>query len=130
VEYDKASATLDAFIQLHPGYKDIDYAHYLKALCYYDVFYCKTGSKKYLEALNVLLTVVKKISRYKIRGDAQLKMDLVYDHLAGKEMAIGRYYMRQKLYIAAINRFQTVIDAYQEQPMCLRPFTVFAGMLF
>src|SRR5439155_3301642 len=60
-----------------------------------------------------LSTIVKKFPDTKYGRDAQLKMDLVYDHLAGKEMDVGRYYMKQELYLAAINRFQTVVDAYQ-----------------
>lgn len=57
--------------------------------------------------------MVKKFPDSKYGRDAQLKMDLVYDHLAGKEMSVGRYYMRKELYLSAINRFQTVVDAYQ-----------------
>ncbi len=113
-DYDKGIATLDAFIQLHPGYKHIDYAYYLKSLCYYDRILAVTRDQKNtLEALNALSTVVKKFPGTKYGKDAQLKMDLVYDHLAGKEMTVGRYYMKQGRYLAAINRFQTVIDAYQ-----------------
>lgn len=113
-DYDKAIATLDAFIQLHPGYKHIDYAYYLKSLSYYDrILAVSRDQKNTYEALNALSAVVKKFPNTKYGRDAQLKMDLVYDHLAGKEMYVGRYYMRKELYLAAINRFQTVIDAYQ-----------------
>jgi outer membrane protein assembly factor BamD len=113
-DYDKGIATLDAFIQLHPGYKHIDYAYYLKSLCYYDRILTVTRDQKNTyEALNALQAVVKKFPDTKYGRDAQLKMDLVYDHLAGKEMNVGRYYMRHGLYLAAINRFQVVIDAYQ-----------------
>ena len=113
-DYDKGIVTLDTFIQLHPGYEHIDYAHYLKALCYYDRILAVTRDQKNTyEALNALQVVAKKFPTTKYGRDAQLKMDLVYDHLAGKEMTVGRYYMRQELYLAAINRFQTVIDAYQ-----------------
>jgi outer membrane protein assembly factor BamD len=114
-EYDKAIATLDAFIQLHPGYKDIDYAYYLKAINYYDrILAVKRDQKSTYEALNALSSVVKKFPQSKYARDAQLKMDLVYDHLAGKEMDTGRYYMKKRLYIAAINRFQIVVDSYQK----------------
>lgn len=114
-DYDKAIATLDAFIQLHPGYKDIAYAYYLKALNYYDrILAVKRDQKSTYEALNALSDVVKKFPQTKYARDAQLKMDLVYDHLAGKEMDTGRYYMKKHLYIAAINRFQVVIDVYQK----------------
>ncbi len=113
-DYDKAIGTLDSFIQLHPGYKHIDYAYYLKSLCYYDRILAVTRDQKNTyEALSALAAVVKKFPNTKYGRDAQLKMDLVYDHLAGKEMTVGRYYMRQGFYLPAINRFQTVIDAYQ-----------------
>jgi outer membrane protein assembly factor BamD len=113
-DYDKAIGTLSSFIQFHPGYTHIDYAYYLRALCFYDRILAVTRDQKHTyEALSALSAVVKKFPHTKYGRDAQLKMDLVYDHLAGKEMAVGRYYMRQRFYFAAINRFQTVIDAYQ-----------------
>jgi outer membrane protein assembly factor BamD len=84
-EYDKAIATLDAFIQLHPGYKDIAYAYYLKALSYYDRILAVKRDQTYTyEALSALSAVVKKFPNSKYAQDAQFKMDLVYDHLAGK----------------------------------------------
>lgn len=113
-DYDKSIGTLDAFIQLHPGYKNIDYAYYLRSLNYYDRILAVTRDQKNtFEALNALSTVVKKFPNTKYARDAQFKKDLVTDHLAGKEMTVGRYYMSQGLYLAAINRFQTVVDAYQ-----------------
>src|SRR3990167_10475931 len=102
-DYDKAIATLDAFLQLHPGYTHIDYAYYLRALCFYDrILAVDRDQKNTYEALNALQAVVKKFPDSKYGRDAQLKMDLVYDHLAGKEMSVGRYYMRQGIYLAAI----------------------------
>jgi outer membrane protein assembly factor BamD len=113
-EFEKAIGTLDAFIQLHPGYPHIDYAYYLRALCYYDQILGVDRDQKYThEALKALETVVKKFPGTKYGRDAQLKMDLVYDHLAGKELQVGRYYMRRQHYFAAINRFQAVVDVYQ-----------------
>jgi outer membrane protein assembly factor BamD len=114
-DYDKSIATLDAFIQIHPGYKNIDYAYYLKSLNYYDrILAVRRDQRSTYEALNALSAVVKKFPQTKYARDAQFKMDLVYDHLAGKEMDTGRYYMKQRLYLSAINRFQTVVDAYQK----------------
>lgn len=114
-DYDKSISTLDGFIQLHPGHKDIDYAYYLKSLNYYDrILAVRRDQQNTYEALNSLAAVVKKFPQSKYARDAQFKMDLVFDHLAGKEMDTGRYYMKKRLYLAAINRFQTVIDAYQK----------------
>ena len=112
-EYDKAIATLDAFIQLHPGHKDIAYAYYLRSLCFYDRILGVARDQKFTyEALQALTAVSKKFPETAYARDALFKMDLVRDHLAGKELDVGHYYMRHSLYLAAINRFQTVVDVY------------------
>lgn len=112
-DYDKAIATLDAFVQLHPGYEHIAYAYYLRALCYYDqILAVSRDQRNTLDALKALDEVVKRYPNTKYGRDARLKMDLVYDHLAGREMQVGRYYLDNEQYLAAINRFQTVVDAY------------------
>lgn len=111
--YEKALATLETFIQLHPGYPHISYVYYLRALCYYDQILAVRRDQKFtLEALDALNEVAQRYPDSKYGRDAQLKMDLVYDHLAGKEMMVGRYYMKKGQYLGAINRFLTVIDAY------------------
>ncbi len=112
-EYDKAIATLDAFTQLHPGYPHIDYAFYLRAICYYDqILAVSRDQRNTLDALKALEVVLKRFPNTKYGRDAQLKIDLVYDHLAGKEMQVGRYYLSERQYLSAINRFQSVVDAY------------------
>ena len=112
-EYDKAIATLNAFIELHPGHKDIAYAYYMRGLCHYEeILAVQRDQTNTLEALKALEEVVKRFPDTKYGRDAKWKLDLVYDHLAGKEMDIGRYYMKRALYLSAINRFQAVVDAY------------------
>lgn len=112
--YDEAISAADRFIQLHPGHKDAPYAYYLKAICYYeqmaDVARDQQTTERALEALN---QVVQRFPTSEYARDARLKIDLTRDHLAGKEMNIGRYYLRQGQYIAAINRFKTVIEKFQ-----------------
>lgn len=112
--YDEAVPALDRFIELHPGHKDVDYAYYLKALSYYeqisDVGRDQELTKESLKALN---TLVKRFPTSKYARDAQLKMDLALDHLAGKEMEVGRYYINRGHINAAINRFRTVVQNYQ-----------------
>jgi outer membrane protein assembly factor BamD len=112
--YDDAILALDRFIELHPGSEDIDYAYYLKALAYYeqinDVARDQAITKQALDAFN---TLVQRFPDSKYSRDAKLKMDLTYDHLAGKEMEIGRYYLNRGEVNAAINRFRTVIKDYQ-----------------
>lgn len=112
--YDDAILALNRFIDLHPGAADIDYAYYLKALAYYeqisDVRRDQAITKDALEAFN---TLIQRFPESKYARDAKMKMDLTYDHLAGKEMEIGRYYLNRGEVNAAINRFQTVIKQYQ-----------------
>ena len=112
--YDEAIIALDRFIELHPGNKDIDYAHYLKALSYYEQISDVARDQFMTEqALNALETLMRRFPDSKYSRDAGLKRDLTYDHLAGKEMEIGRYYLNRGHINAAINRFRTVIEKYQ-----------------
>jgi outer membrane protein assembly factor BamD len=113
-KYDEALVALDRFIQLHPGNRDAAYAYYLKALCYYIQIADVARDQKMTEqALKALDEVVRRFPESKYARDARLKIDLTRDHLAGKEMTIGRYYERQGNYLAAINRFRRVVDGYQ-----------------
>ena len=113
-KYTEALGTLDRFIQLHPAHRDIAYAYYLRALCYYeqiaDIQRDQRGTE---EAMNALREVATRFPDTAYARDAQLKIDLCFDHLAGKEMEIGRFYQKQHLYEAAIGRFQRVVDDYQ-----------------
>lgn len=113
-KYTDAIGTLDRFIQLHPAHRDIAYAYYLRALCYYeqiaDIQRDQRGTE---QAMNALQDVVNRFPETAYARDAKLKIDLCRDHLAGKEMEIGRWYEQQHLYEAAIGRFQRVVDDYQ-----------------
>jgi outer membrane protein assembly factor BamD len=113
-DYDEAVIAVDRFIQLHPGNRDAAYAYYLKALCYYerisDVVRDQLTTEKALEALE---EVVRRFPDSKYARDARLKIDLTRDHLAGKEMEVGRYYLKRAQYLAAINRFRRVVDEFQ-----------------
>jgi len=113
-KYDDAITALNHFIELHPGNKNAPYAYYLKALCYYEQIQDVRRDQKNTElALDALNEVVNRFPTTAYARDARLKIDLTRDHLAGKEMDIGRYYEGQKLYGAAINRFRTVVEKYQ-----------------
>ena len=113
-KYDDAVTALDRFIAVHPGTRDIGYAYYLKALCFYeqiaDVQRDQSLTRKALEALQEIVT---RFPGTAYARDARLKIDLTRDHLAGKEMAIGRFYERRAQFLAAINRFRTVVEKYQ-----------------
>jgi outer membrane protein assembly factor BamD len=113
-QYDDAISLLDRFASLHPTHASIAYAYYLKALCYYnqitDVGRDQEATEKARSALN---DVVQRFKDTNYARDAKLKLDLTNDHLAGKEMEIGRYYLKQQEYIAAIGRFRKVVETYQ-----------------
>lgn len=112
--YDEAIGSAERFIALHPGHKDAPYAYYLKAISYYeqiaDVARDQGTTQKALDALQ---EVVRRYPASEYARDARLKIDLTRDHLAGKEMTIGRYYLRQGQHVAAINRFKTVVEKFQ-----------------
>ncbi len=113
-DYDDAIIALDRFIQVHPGNKDIAYAYYLKALSYYEQISDVGRDQQMTQAaLEALSSIVARFPESKYARDAQIKIDLTRDHLAGKEMEIGRYYEGQKQYLAAINRFKVVIEDFQ-----------------
>ena len=112
--YTEAIGALDRFIQLHPAHRDIAYAFYLRALCYYEQIADAQRDQRHTEqAMAALQDVVNRFPDTAYARDARLKIDLGRDHLAGKEMNIGRYYQRQRLYAAAIGRFKRVVEDYQ-----------------
>jgi outer membrane protein assembly factor BamD len=113
-KYTDAIGTLDRFIQLHPAHRDIAYAYYLRALCYYEqIADIERDQKGTEQAMNALREVVTRFPDSAYATDAKLKIDLCVDHLAGKEMEIGRFYQKQHLYEAAIGRYQRVVDDFQ-----------------
>jgi outer membrane protein assembly factor BamD len=113
-EHTKSVDSARRFLTIHPGNKDAPYALYLIALNYYeqieDVNRDQSISKQALDALGEL---VRRHPETRFAADARLKVDLVRDHLAGKEMEIGRFYQRRKQWLASVVRFRTVIDEYQ-----------------
>ena len=112
--YGNAIAGLNRFIQLHPTNKDVAYAYYLKGLSYYEQISEVARDQKMTKlALTTLDELIKRFPNSKYARDAKLKIDLTHDHLAGKEMEIGRFYQNQGNYLAAINRFRTVVDDFQ-----------------
>ena len=112
--YDDAILALDRFIDLHPGHKDIAYAYYLRALCFYEqISDVRRDQAMTTYAMQGFDAVINRFPESQYARDAQLKKDLTRDHLAGKEMEIGRYYLNRNQINAAINRFQTVIRDYQ-----------------
>lgn len=112
--YDEAAIALERFIRLHPGHKDIDYAYYLQGLCNYDqITDVKRDQDMTRQAMESFDTLLRLFPESKYARDAKLKRDLTLDHLAGKEMDIGRYYLTRQYYTAAVKRFMVVVKDYQ-----------------
>ena len=113
-DYAEAVADADRFMQLYPGNATAAYAHYIKAICYFEqIVDVNRDQAATAQALDNLRDVVQRFPRTEYAADARLKIDMVNDQLAGKEMTIGRYYLNQGDTLAAANRFRTVIDRYQ-----------------
>ncbi|HJD66976.1 MAG TPA: outer membrane protein assembly factor BamD [Rickettsia endosymbiont of Bembidion lapponicum] len=119
-QYEEAVDVLDIFINLHPANVDIAYAYYLKALSYYmlisDVNHDQSRTFLAKDSFEDLIT---KFPNTKYAIDSSLKIDLVNDHLAGKELTIGRFYLKKKNPMAAINRFEEVVENYQTTSHCV-----------
>ncbi|MSP48894.1 MAG: outer membrane protein assembly factor BamD [Alphaproteobacteria bacterium] len=113
-KYDDALSSLDQFIELHPSHRDAPYAYYLKGLSHYEQI-ADIGRDQEItdRALKALDEVIRRYPDSRYARDARLKIDLARNHLAGKEMEIGRYYLRLGQPLAAINRFRRVVDNYQ-----------------
>lgn len=114
LRYDDAIDALTRFIELHPGNPHVDYAYYMRAICYYeqiaDIRRDQRSSQQAYEGFN---EVIRRFPETAYARDASFKLDLTRDHLAAKEMDVGRYYEREGNYIAAVNRFKTVVDRFQ-----------------
>jgi len=116
-KYSDAVSTADQYISLHPGSHEVAYAFYLKAIALYEQIVDVNRDQETTQgALVALQDVVQRFPDSEYARDATLKIDLTQDHLAGKEMAVGRYYLTRGDYIGAINRFRVVIQQYQTTP--------------
>ncbi len=112
-KYDDAVLALNRFLSLHPGNKYAPYAHYLKGMCFYeqvtDISRSQNSTEQAYDTFNRLIILYPQ-SQY--AKDAVGKMRLAFNHMAGKEMDIGRYYQKQGRWGAALNRFADVVRNY------------------
>jgi outer membrane protein assembly factor BamD len=109
-----AISELQRFIKIYPNYKNIDYAYYLMAICFYEQIVDETKDLQSIQkAKENFIIVTTKFPNTEYALDSEFKLDLINDVLASKEMYIGRYYFDKQKWIPAINRFRTVIDDYQ-----------------
>ena len=112
--YERSIDELERFIRKYPNHKNMDYAYFLLAMCYYENI---VDEKKDLEPL--LLSkqkfeyILKNYPNTDFALDAKFKIDLIQDVLASKEMYIGKYYLKKQKWVAAINRFKTILNKYE-----------------
>ncbi|WP_128910729.1 outer membrane protein assembly factor BamD [Tropicibacter alexandrii] len=113
-QYDEARAAAQRFIDFYPADDDAAYAQYLLALSYYDQIEL-VGRDQGLtfQALQALRAVIERYPDSEYARSSILKFDLAFDHLAGKEMEIGRYYLKRDHFGAAISRFRVVVEDFQ-----------------
>ncbi len=112
-DFSDAIGSAQRFLSLHPGSREAPYAYYMIAVSYYEqISGVQRDQKITQQALDALGELIRRYPNTDYAADARLKVDLARDHLAGKEMEIGRFYQQQGLYLAAIARFRTEIDQY------------------
>lgn len=121
--YDAAINALDRFVELNPAHEDIDYAYYLKAMSYYEqIVDVERDAGKTVLAMEAFEALLNRFPNSEYARDATLKLDLTRSHLAGKQMAVGRFYLSQGHYDAALRRFAVVIrdfDTSNQTPEAL-----------
>ncbi|MGR3503651.1 outer membrane protein assembly factor BamD [Pseudaestuariivita sp.] len=113
-DYEASRSASQRYIDFYPADEDAAYAQYLLALSYYDQI-DEVGRDQGLTflALQSLRTVIERYPDSEYARSSILKFDLAFDHLAGKEMEIGRFYLRREHYTSAINRFRVVVEDFQ-----------------
>lgn len=112
--YDDSISTAQRFIALNPAADDAAYAYYLIGVSYFDQIVDVGRDQNTTELAKAALTdVVRRFPESDYARDSELKLDMVQDQLAGKEMEIGRWYLRRNQHLAAVNRFRTVVKDYE-----------------
>ena len=113
-DYPNSRSAAQRYLEVYPAAEDAAYAQYLLALSYYDQI-DDVGRDQGLtyQALQALRTVIEQYPESEYASSAVLKFDLAFDHLAGKEMEMGRYYLKRGHHTAAINRFRVVVEDFQ-----------------
>jgi outer membrane protein assembly factor BamD len=113
-DYPESIDAANRFLSIHPGNKDAPYAMYLVAVDYYEqINDVNRDQKTSQEALDAMGELIRRYPDTAYASDARLKVDLINDHLAGREMDIGRFYQRRSEWLASVYRFRKVVDTYQ-----------------
>ncbi len=113
-KYPEAISSAQRFLTIHPGNRDAPYAHYLIAMSYYEQVADVTRDQRTTQqAADAFGELIRRYPQSQYAADARLKVDLINDHLAGKEMEVGRFYQRSGQWLAATMRFRNVVEKYQ-----------------
>tara|TARA_B100000900_G_scaffold372062_1_gene351709 strand:- start:576 stop:1427 length:852 start_codon:yes stop_codon:yes gene_type:complete len=113
--YAEALSNLERYLKTYPNHRDVAYAHYLIAMCYYETIEDeKRDSAPLFNARNKFNFIVKNFPNSDFALDARFKLDLIENILASKEMYIGRHYIKKKKWIAALNRFKSVVEKFDQ----------------
>ena len=112
--YGDAVSELIRFQKVYPNHENLDYTNYLLAICYYEqIIDEKKDLQSIIKAKESFVYIIQKYPNSEYALDSEFKIGLIDDILASKEMYVGRYYMKRKKWIAAINRFKTVLEKYE-----------------
>ena len=112
--YSDAIYELNRFLKVYPKHKNIDYVHFLLAMCYYEnIIDEKRDLDPLLKSKKEFEFLINEYPDTEFASDARFKIDLINDRLAGKEMYIGRHYLKSQKWIPAINRFKNVLEKYE-----------------
>ena len=113
-KYPDAISSARRFLTIHPGNAEAPYAHYLISMSYYQQIENVTRDQAITQqASQAFGELIRRYPESRYAADARLKLDLINDHLAGKEMEVGRFYQRSGNWLAASLRFREVVDKYQ-----------------
>jgi outer membrane protein assembly factor BamD len=113
-KYPEAVSSARRFLTIHPGNREAPYAHYLIGMSFYQQITDVTRDQRITQqASDAFGELIRRYPESRYAADGRLKLDLINDHLAGKEMEVGRYYQRAGNWLAATNRFRVVVDKYQ-----------------
>jgi len=104
---------IERYLKTYPKHKNIDYAHFMLAMCYYEIVVDeKRDLEPLLKAEKKFIFIMDNFPKTDFAMDSKFKLDLIYDRLAGKEMFIGNHYLKKRKWIPAINRYKKVVEDY------------------
>ena len=113
--YSKSIYHLERFIDTYPKNKNLDYAYYLLAMCYYEnIEDEKRDLRPLIKSKDLFKLVIDRFPESNFAIDAKFKINFINDILASKEIYIGRHYVKKEKWIAALNRFKNIIENYED----------------